>query len=42
MRRTCNPRYSGGEHFEGRLDDAAFYATALSSERIREIYEGDE
>jgi len=34
-----NPFYSGGEHFKGRIDDAAFYATALPAVRIREMYE---
>lgn len=29
-----NPKFSGGEHFTGRIDGAAFHASALSAEDI--------
>ena len=31
-----NPRFSGGEHFVGKIDDFAFYARALTEEEIAE------
>ncbi len=37
-----NPKFSGGEYFKGRIDGAAFYASALSAERILRLYEHGE
>lgn len=33
-----NPRFSGGEHFKGRIDGGVFHATAFSPEQVREVY----
>lgn len=34
-----NPLFSGGEHFQGKITDFAFYAEALSPEGITSMYE---
>lgn len=34
-----NPLYAGGEHFIGKIDDATFYARALTTEEVQSVYQ---